>query len=252
MSAISKPARRLLAVLAAAVLTIAGVVLATHHASASAAIPPNPKFRSSAPFGIWDNGKFDVYNNEWNTAEAGPQTIWANSYHSWGVVSRQASTTSVKTYPSVQENYNNHPKVSSLRLLRSRFRETMPKASRNFDAEAAYDLWFNDGDIEVMLWVDNHGQAPAGGRIATAKIAGQSFGVFSPNHNAYSFVKLGKQERHGTAHLYLALRWLLRHGDISRSAFLTQVNFGWEICSTHGVPMSFRVGGYSLQTAYRR
>jgi hypothetical protein len=28
--------------------------------------------------------------------------------------------------------------------------------------EAAYDIWINDLNKEVMFWVDNHGQSPAG------------------------------------------------------------------------------------------
>src|ERR1700728_1834277 len=66
---------------------------------AHASVPANPAWESSAPLGIWNTGRFDIYNNEWNTAEAGPQTIWAYSHRHWGVESTQADTTSVKTYP---------------------------------------------------------------------------------------------------------------------------------------------------------
>ena len=249
MLSMSKPMRRWLAVLAGLVLAAAGVVLATHNATASNAAPRHPRFKSSAPFATWDNGQFDVYNNEWNTSEAGPQTIWANSFHYWGVSSTQANTTSVKTYPSVQKNYTNHPVYSSIKYLRSSFRESMP-ARRGFIAEAAYDLWLDNNDIEVMIWVDNHGQAPAGGRIASIKRFGKNFKVYSSSHNAYTFV-LDHNEKSGTIHILSALRWLVRSHHMSRSATLTQVNFGWEICSTRGVPLNFKVSGFSLHDGFK-
>jgi len=217
--------------------------------TANAGIPPHPAFKSSAPFGIFNNRGFDVYNNEWNTAEAGPQTIWADSYRHWGVESKQANTTSVKTYPCVQKNYN-HRAYTSLKSLTSTFTESMPSASK-LDAEAAYDLWLNNNDIEVMMWVDNHGQTPAGKVIATVNIWGQKFAVWQGSQNMYSFVLSGKQETAGKVHLLAALRWLVNHGHMSRSVTLTQVNFGWEIASTHGVPMDFTVTQFSLSTKFK-
>jgi hypothetical protein len=242
--------RRWLAVFAAGALAGPGlVVFAALPAPAQAAIPPNPAWESTAPFGTWQNGRFDVYNNEWNTSEAGPQTIWANSYHDWGVESTQADTTSVKTYPSVQENYNN-PAYTSLRSLRSTFTQSMPAAA-NFDAEAAYDLWLNNYQFEVMMWVDNHGQTPAGSVIAEIHIYGKKFAVWQGSQDAYSFVLSGKQKAAGNVHLFSALRWLVNHGYMNPSATLTQVNFGWEIASTDAVPMDFTLTRYSLSTGWK-
>jgi len=240
----AKPRRRL-AVIAAVVVSGPGLALWAA-LPAQASIPAHPVWESSAPFGTWDTGKFDLYNNEWNTAEAGPQTIWGDSFHHWGVESTQADTTSVKTYPSVQENYN-HPPISKLQTLFSNFAEKMPSVS-NFDAEAAYDLWLNNNDIEIMVWVDNHGQRPSGNVIAHAKFYGQRFAVWEGNSHMFSFALSGKQEKKGTIHLLKMMDWLESHGYLSSSATLTQVNFGWEICSTDGKPMDFTVTRYSLTT----
>lgn len=246
-----KPLRRRLAMVAAGVLAGPGlVVFGTFPATANAAVPPHPAWKSTAPFGLWNNGKFDVYNNEWNTSEAGPQTIWAYSYRHWGVESKQPNTTSVKTYPSVQKNYNN-ARYTSFRSLRSKFTEAMPSAATNFDAEAAYDLWLNNYKIELMMWVDTHKQVPAGHVVARIHIYGQKFAVWQSGNDMFSFVLSGKQETSGEAHLFSAWRWLVNHGYLSSATTLTQVNFGWEIASTHGVPMDFTLTRYSLATGWK-
>ncbi len=232
------------------VVALAGLELVAFAAvpsAANAAVPSNPAWKSSAAFGAWHNGGFIVYNNEWNTAEAGPQTIWANSYQNWGVSSKQANTTSVKTYPSVQKNYSNTP-YTSLAWLRSTFTESMPSAP-NLDAEAAYDVWLNNYNIEVMIWVDNHRQAPAGSLVAKVKIYGQTFAVWQSGRDMYSFVLSGKRETSGKVHILSALRWLVHHGYLSRSVTMTQVDFGWEIASStnlSGSPMDFTMTRYSL------
>jgi hypothetical protein len=40
----------------------------------------------------------------------------------------------------------------------------------------------------------------------------------------------------------------VNHGQLSSSVTLTQVNFGWEICSTHGSPMDFTLTNYTLRS----
>src|SRR5215467_12612377 len=168
MRLFSSPLRKFSAVFIVAALAGSGTIALTALPTAAhASIPKNPRFKSSKPFGIWNNRGFTVYNNEWNTSEAGPQTIWAFSYKHWGVQSKQANTTSVKTYPSVQKTYNNRP-YRSLHTLVSTFTQHMP-TKHAFIGEAAYDIWLNNYNIEVMMWVDNHGQRPAGRVIATVK-----------------------------------------------------------------------------------
>jgi hypothetical protein len=239
-----KPLYRRLAILAAAAIAGPGLALAAA-IPAHASLPASPRWESSAPFATWQNGRFDVYNNEWNQGAAGPQTIWADSYHHWGVESTQASTTSVKTYPSVQENYTN-TRLSALHMLSSSYAESMPKVA-NFDAEAAYDLWLNNYKIEVMMWVDNHGQRPAGQVIAHIRIYGVRYAVWRSGSHMFTFAR-ARQASTGSAHLLRALYWLVQRGYLSASDTLTQVNFGWEICSTSGKPMDFTVTRYSLIT----
>jgi hypothetical protein len=231
--------RRALVPLLAAVAVLAAAT------PAFAAIPAHVKWQSSAPLAAWNNGGFIVYNNEWNHS-AGPQTIWADSYQRWGVEStQQAGNTAVETYPCVQKNYDNLP-VSSIRLLRNGFTEAMPGNAKGLDAEAADDVWLNNYNIEVMIWVDNHGQRPSGNVIGHAAIFGQHFAVWHGGTD-YTFA-LDHNETTGMTHIQASLRWLISHGYIPASATLTQVNFGWEIASTNGVPKDFSMTKYWLHT----
>jgi hypothetical protein len=226
----------LVLLVAAAVTMLAGPALAS--------VPANPAWESSAPFGAWNNGGYIVYNNEWNTP-TGPQTIWADSYHHWGVQSTQAAgNTAVETYPCVQMDYNNPP-VSSLRMVRNGFTESMPQGA-GLDAEAADDVWLNNYGIEVMIWVDNHGQTPSGNVVGHADIYGDNFTVWRSG-TYYAFV-LDHNESRGATHILAAIDWLISHGDLASNVTLTQVNFGWEIASTNGKPMDFEVTKYWLQT----
>ena len=245
---VTRPRQRVAALLAAVIAGPGLVVCAA--LPAHAAVPSDVVWQSSAPFATWVTGKFDIYNNEWNSSQAGPQTIWGFSYHHWGVESTQADTTSVKTYPSVQENYKS-PLVTSLRRLYSSWQEQMPSV-RDFDAEAAYDLWLNGGSgpysIEVMMWVDNHGQRPSGRVVRHVNFYGKTYSLWQSGSHMFTFKLADKQEPKGAIHLLRMLRWLIRNGYLSSSVTLTQVNFGWEICSTDGKPMDFALTGYRLVT----
>ena len=211
------------------------------------AAPAGTAWSSSDKFGVWNTGHFDVYNNEWNTAQAGPQLVWADSYHHWGVQSIQPGSTSVKTYPSVQQNFPNSA-LSSVTALTSTFAQAMPPAELSYDAEAAYDLWLDDYKIEIMVWVANHGQTPLGGVINHVVISGREYAVYSGGADVFSFVATGKPAARGQVNLLSMLQWLIRHHYLSGSDRLTQVNFGWEIASTNGVPLRFAVTDYSLTT----
>lgn len=219
------------------------------YASVRLAAPAGAQWSSTRQFGLWNDGHFDVYNNEWNTAEAGPQLVWANSYRHWGVESVQPGSTSVKTYPSVQQNFQNPP-LRTVRSLSSTFAQSMPPQKLTYDAEAAYDLWLDNYKIEVMVWVANHGQTPLGGVINHVVISGREYAVYSGGADVFSFVATGKPATRGQVNLLGMLLWLIRHHHLSGSDRLTQVNFGWEIASTNGVPLSFAVTDYSLTTKF--
>jgi Glycosyl hydrolase family 12 len=206
---------------------------------------------SSAPFGEWTtpDGRFDLYNNEWNTSDnPGPQTICGNSESDWQVTSTQrAGNTGVLTYPSVQLNYNggNGYPLSKFTSMTSSYAETM-NAVNGTDAEAAYDIWLDGLNKEVMVWVDNHGQTPAGSKVATTTFSGATWDLYETSDRSYMALVREGNATSGTVDLLAALNYLEGRGDLAAGDTLWQVNFGWEICSTAGAPETFTVSNYSL------
>lgn len=204
---------------------------------------------------------WDEYNNTWNDPAMPPNsyTLNANSHSDWDVVANQAACPTrdcaVESYDSAQYNYENTPgeeQISDISHMSSHFSETMPTgnlATNGFDAEAAYDIWLNDYGTEIMIWVDNQGQTPAGQVIGTTVLAGQEFIVYNSGHT-YSFV-LGKNETSGQINILDALDWLTANDYISSSSYLTQFNFGWEICSTGGVTDTFTMNQLNLQQSFK-
>jgi hypothetical protein len=219
----------------------------------SAATPASWAWCSSARSGLqtMPDSRFDLFNNEWNTAaNPGPQTICGNSESHWEVTSNQrAGNTEVLTYPSAQVNYNSQDgyPLGRFSSMTSSWAEQMPSVS-GLDAEAAYDIWLNDLNKEVMVWVDNHGQTPAGSKVATYSISGATWDLYVTGDNSYmAFVRQGNANS-GSVDLFTMLKKLEGRGLLSSSDILWQVNFGFEICSTGGRPASFSVTNYSLDS----
>ena len=207
---------------------------------------------SSAPFGQWTtpDGRFDLYNNEWNTSgNPGPQTICGNSESDWQAVSNQrAGNVAVLTAPQVQIPYNNsngYP-LSDFSTLSSSYAEDM-HAVTGTDAEAMYDLWLNNLNKEVMFWVDDHGQTPAGSVVATTTFSGATWDLWQSGSGYWAFVREGNASS-GTVDLLAGLQYLESRGDLVSTDKLWQVNFGWEICSTAGAPETFTVSNYSVDS----
>jgi hypothetical protein len=207
---------------------------------------------SSAPFGqrITPDGRFDLYNNEWNTSgNPGPQTICGNSESDWQAVSNQrAGNTEVLTAPSVQIPYNhsNGYPLSNFSSLSSSYAEDM-HAVAGTDAEAMYDIWLNGLNKEVMFWVDDHGQTPSGSVVATTTFSGATWDLWQTGHGYWAFVRQGNASS-GTVDLLAGLQYLESRGALAATDKLWQVNFGWEICSTAGAPETFTVSNYSVNS----
>jgi len=210
------------AAVAAAVVPVAAVPAA----AANLSVPAHPRFASSAPYGTWRTGAFVLDND---------------APGDWGIESTQpAGNRVVMSYPNVAENFSDVP-VSTFSIIRTGYAESMP-AGPGLDAEAADDVWLNGRQIEVMIWVDNHRQHPAGAIIGHATILGQEFSVWHRGR-IWTFL-LNHHQAAGQTHILGALRWLISHQDIPASATLAQVAFGWEIVSTGSAPMDFTISRY--------
>lgn len=208
---------------------------------------------------------WDEYNNTFNNPAIPPNsyTLYVNSHSNWEVVANQArcptTDCAVEAFVSAQYNFDNQPGVqelSDIAYMTSTFRETMPTGNmytNGFDSEAAYDIWCDNNDLEVMIWVDNQGQTPGGQEIATVRLFGQEFIVYHSgsltdlNSGTYTFV-LASNETSGLVNILDVYRWLITNGYISASDYMTQFNFGWEIASTAGQSDTFRLNSLTLNT----
>jgi len=165
------------------------------------------------------------------------------------VSTQRAGNTAVLTAPSVQIPYNNsngYP-LSDFSSLSSSYAENM-HAVAGTDAEAMYDIWLNGLKKEVMFWVDNHGQTPAGSVVATTTFSGATWDLWKTGGGYWAFVRKGNASS-GTVDLLAGLHYLQSRGDLTGTDKLWQVNFGWEICSTAGAPETFTVSNYSVSSS---
>jgi hypothetical protein len=223
-------------------------------------VPAHPKFKSTALNGTFkdpDTG-LNVSNDMWNCPQAacGKQEVWANSSSDWGVVSTMAAgNTAVLTYPAVQELYgaNNQPApLANASELVSTFAESMPTTAGTI-GEAAYDIWLNGWNTEVMIWVDNQHQVFDRPSVGTATFNGQQFRIYVTHGVSHGyptgpiFFVLQNNETSGTVDILAVFHWLERAGYLSATkGGLNAVDFGWEICSTNGVPETFTISHYTL------
>lgn len=242
--------RRLLA--PAVLLALAGLVLPAasvmpaNAASTAAAGKCTATNNGTCTFGPWD-----VFNNTWGP-NPGTYVVHAWSARHWNVIADQnggggCGGCAVETYESAQWNYNNVA-YSNIKKIVSTFSETMPTGSltkNGFDAEAAYDVFLHGSDTdEVMVWVDNQGQTPAGSFDKTATIGRHRWRVYVSGETK-SFV-LTHNETSGTVNYGAILTWLHKQGMLSSSDQIWQLNFGWEICDTDGKAQVFTVHNLTL------
>lgn len=235
--------------LGAAIFAAALLILGAGTASAA----PAAAWHSWAQQGAKSYGSNDIRNNEWG-CPCGPQEIWADSGTHWGVYSKQAKgNTAVLSYPDNQ--VLEYQPISSEPILQGWYNLSQPAKG---DFEAAYDIWVQDNgqsedwsnDTEVMVWVDNHGQTPAGNVVTHGSIYGKRFALWSTggkdqSNVTYSLVFANSAK--GVTHLAAIFAWLKDNGWISQNAADLDVEFGWEICSTNGVYENFDMKSFALK-----
>ena len=204
-------------------------------------------------------GQTHVIQDIWNPIGGISQTLTARSPADWSVkASMPASNTAVLSYPDTQQIYttdHNTPNpLTGYSSITSTYTETGPSTQGN-DWEAAYDIWAGTGSNnyaqEIMIWVDNHGQRPAGDVVASATIDGQSYKVWSTGKagavgNPVSMV-LDSNQASGSVNLLDDLNWLKSNGYVPQGSGLNQIDFGFELCSTGGVPETFALSDYGIK-----
>ncbi len=203
-----------------------------------------------------------VNQDPW-TGGQGPQVLTASSFRDWSVTATDTDPSNapgeVLTYPDASFNYyelntaasgyNAPPAqydLNNITSLTSDFTESIPQLS-DLDAEAAYDLWLNNWQTEIMVWVDtspgkdrnlaDDGMTKAG----TYTYGGQDFALWHSGSGITGFYVflLDHNETSGTVNLKAMLETMVSLGYIPAASPLTQIPFGWEVSDTGGKPVTF-------------
>lgn len=190
-----------------------------------------------------------ITNDIWNPISGWQQTLYADSPGNWHVVvTGPSGNTAVVSYPDVQTLFGDKA-LSSFHALYSSFSENMHVQSGT-SGEAAYDVFLNNWSNEVMFMHDMHniGSDP---QYAIATFGG-SHGVPAQQwrlvHNGGELIWMlnGAAEQTGSVDILAMLNWTVSHGYLPAHNTLTDIDYGFEVCSTGGRPETLTVSGYSL------
>lgn len=197
-----------------------------------------------------NQGGASVIQDIWNPISGISQTLTSYDPGNWSVTaSMPAKNTAVVSYPDIQQLYttvsNTPTPLADFHSITSSYTESGPQGG---DWEAAYDIWTDMYSVETMIWVDNHGQTPAGSKVATATIGNASYSVWSAGKGLVSLV-LNSNQSSGSVDVLAALNWLKSNNYMSATAGVNQIDFGFEICSTGGSAQKFTMSQYSLKSS---
>jgi hypothetical protein len=190
-----------------------------------------------------------VNNDVWSPVPGWSEVLTAANPGDWSVVANMpAGNNSVVSYPDVQELYNNVP-LSSYTSLTSSFTEAMNPHSGTL-SEAAFDLWLNNWNDEVMIWNDNYGEDLSDDTdMGSVAFGGQNFEVYrnGPLGNGEELiVSLDSNEQSGTIDILSTLKWLESKGDLPSGSTLTSIDYGWEILSTGGQNETYQLSSFCI------
>lgn len=205
-----------------------------------------------------------VAQNEWGTVAGETQTLSANSPGDWKVVNSTPAGHggSVTTFPDTGAAFNEAP-LSGYSSVTSSFTETMPHNSAT-SAWAAYDLWFNNWAVEIMIQHDFSSQGPCT-YAAVAQFGGsngvpvQTWGLCTfGSERVWQLVAPGTKagnraatinESSGSVDIKAMVSYLENPAApdaIPANPTITNLSYGWEIASTGGKPETFQISRYTL------
>jgi hypothetical protein len=234
---------------AATATTPAAAVPAQAAASGSCT---DPAFVTSQPLAGWTDGSYYLYNDMWNiSGYTVSQTMYACSYSNWYVVAdmnNDSGNGAVKTYPNAHMDIPGSPAISSLSSVDSTFAENSPNVGIYEDA---YDIWINgeasSGSTEIMIWTQNHGQAPGGSEVGSVTLDGRGYTVW--HGGSYIAFVADTNFTSGTMNLLDFFNWVIGQGWMPSSSTLSQVDYGAELVSTDSTPQTFTFTNFSVTTS---
>jgi hypothetical protein len=102
-----------------------------------------------------------------------------------------------------------------------------------------------DGSTEIMVWTDNHGNAPNVPQQGVFVSRGIRYTVYRAGHYI-AFV--GANRDAGEVDMLDFFRYAVRRGWLRQTSTVGQIDYGVEICSTGGRPLEFAVTDFALTT----
>jgi hypothetical protein len=208
-----------------------------------------PVWSSSDPEDTYPIGNDEVWwvNNDAWSGSHGPQSIYACSESSWYAVSKQPDVDGqVMTYPDTEYDIagrgNAKKTIAQYNSITSTFSESFPAAG---SWDAAYDLWLNDWDTEIMIWNEwNGGPGYWAGQAKTAVSLGGVPYHFYNNGGELMFFR-DTQVKSGSVDILAAMQYLVSRGLVKSTDVPTQLEYGVEICSTVGT-QTFPMNGLTF------
>ena len=205
------------------------------------------------------SGKPYVDQNVWAPISGQTQKLLANSPGDWKVVSNVAAgNKAVTAFPNTGAAFD-EARLGSFSTIVGSFSESMPHTTGT-SAWATYDIWLNEWQYEVMIQHDFVGNGPCS-YVAVTTFGGSNgvpsrlWGLCTYGSNLIwklaapgSAVGTHKtvNEPTGSVDIKAMLSWLVSHGYVDAKPTITNVSYGWEICSTDGMKQTFKLEDYSL------
>jgi hypothetical protein len=211
---------------------------------------------------IYNSNGYNTYvgNNVW-----GPETIkssqtCARSPHDWYVtVNAPNGTGAIQGYPDFKQGMDDVA-LSQFTSLPSSWNVTMP-AQGTGDWWSTFDIWLgNTTHDEIMIPIHASDERGTGGSTVInpdVVIGGQHFKYMayecdSSNPCFTPQIQLLGNQDVGQIDILAVLKFLQTQKDnagqpvVSANATIGEVGFGFEYADTNGVPLTFRVNGFTL------
>jgi hypothetical protein len=195
----------------------------------------------------------EVWNPDPSVLKKQVTEVWSPS-HWRTTINAAADNTAVNSYPDVSSlvtDTNNRPiPVSNYASIMSSWSVDCHETSAT-DAQAAYDIWLNNYNLELMIWVDTHGadRQPAGRDTGIDVIfGGVPYRLWAESDNStISFVRKTNAQQ-GSIDILTVIQYLITAGRYPADVGVNMFTFGFETPSTGGVDEVFEVKDYTLVT----
>ena len=195
----------------------------------------------------------EVWNPDASALKKQVTEVWSPS--KWRTtINAAADNTAVNSYPDVSSlvtDTNNNPiPVANYASIKSSWSVDCHETSAT-NAQAAYDIWLKDYDLELMIWVDTHGadRQPAGDDTGIdVTFDGVAYRLWAESDNSViSFVRKTNAQQ-GSIDILAVIQYLITAGRYSATVGINMFCFGFETPSTGGKDEVFEVKDYTLVT----